>query len=180
MLSAKRATEAIVENVQIKQMWVGKAFQLGPFTIEPINVAHSIPESCALLITTPAGRVIHTGDWKLDPHPVGGPPTNVERFAEIGDDRSTPVALVCDSTNAMKEGQSPSEAEVSVALEALIAAAPHRVAVTTFASNVGRVIAVAEAPNAAAKDRPAIRRNVEAAIKQLYDLGVVVEEWPGR
>jgi ribonuclease J len=139
MLSAKRATEAIAENVAIKQMWVGKPFQLGPFTIEPINVAHSIPESCALLITTPAGRVLHTGDWKLDPAPIGGPPTNVERFAEIGADTS------------MKEGQSPSEAEVSVALDELIASAPHRVAVTTFASNVGRVIAVARAAQKAGR-----------------------------
>jgi len=151
MLSAKRATEAIVENVKIKQMWVGKPFQLGPFTIEPINVAHSIPESCALLITTPIGRVLHTGDWKLDPHPVGGPPTNVERFAEIGNDQSSPLALICDSTNAMKEGTSPSEEEVSVTLDALIAAAPHRIAVTTFASNVGRVIAVARAAQKAGR-----------------------------
>ncbi len=151
MLSAKRATEAIVENVKIKQMWVGKPFQLGPFTIEPINVAHSIPEACALLITTPAGRALHTGDWKLDPHPVGGPPTNVERFAEIGNDRSSPLALICDSTNAMKEGTSPSEEEVSAGLEALIASAPHRVAVTTFASNVGRVIAVARAAQKAGR-----------------------------
>ena len=67
MLSAKRATEDIVENVEVKPMRVGKPFTLGPFTIEAINVAHSIPESCALLITTPIGRVVHTGDWKLDP-----------------------------------------------------------------------------------------------------------------
>ena len=80
MLAAKRATDDIVDNVEVKPMRVGKPFTLGPFTIEAINVAHSIPESCALLITTPIGRVVHTGDWKLDPNPVGGPPTDIARF----------------------------------------------------------------------------------------------------
>ena len=151
MLSAKRESEGIVESVDVKRMVVGKPFAVGPFTIEAINVTHSIPESCALLITTPAGRVIHTGDWKLDPHPVGGAPTDLARFAKIGEDRSGPIALICDSTNAMKDGTSPSEDEVASTLEALIAEAPHRVAITTFASNVGRVISVARAAQKAGR-----------------------------
>ena len=151
MLSAKRISENIVEPIEVRPMQVGKPFQVGPFTIEAINVAHSIPESCSLLITTPIGRVVHTGDWKLDPHPVGGPPTDMARFQAIGADRSSGVALICDSTNAMKDGQSPSEDEVAATLEALIADAPHRVAVTTFASNVGRVISVARAAKKAGR-----------------------------
>lgn len=151
MLSAKRASERIVDNVDVRPMRVGKTFTVGPFTVEPINVAHSIPESCALLITTPAGRVVHTGDWKLDPNPVGVAPTDEARFRAIGEDRSTGIALVCDSTNAMKDGQSPSEDEVAATLEALIADAPHRVAITTFASNVGRVISVARAAQKAGR-----------------------------
>lgn len=67
MLAAKRAGDGIVENVDVRIMRTGKPFQLGPFTIEAINVAHSIPESNSILITTPIGRVLHTGDWKLDP-----------------------------------------------------------------------------------------------------------------
>lgn len=151
MLSAKRASEDIVDDVRVIPMQAGKAFTVGPFTVEPINVAHSIPESCALLLTTPVGRVLHTGDWKLDPNPVGGPPTDIARFAQIGEDRSSGLALVCDSTNAMKDGQSPSEDEVGATLEALIADAPHRVAITTFASNVGRIIAVARAAQKAGR-----------------------------
>ena len=151
MLAAKRASDDIVDNVSISPMRVGKPFQLGPFTIEAINVAHSIPESCALLITTPVGRVLHTGDWKLDPHPVGGPPTDMVRLQAIGADSSSPLALVCDSTNALKDGESPSEDEVSATLDAMIADAPHRVAVTTFASNVGRVISVARAAKKAGR-----------------------------
>lgn len=151
MLSAKRATEDIVDDVRVIPMQAGKPFTVGPFTVEPINVAHSIPESCALLLTTPVGRVLHTGDWKLDPNPVGGPPTDTARFARIGEDRSSGLALVCDSTNAMKDGQSPSEDEVGATLDALIAEAPHRVAITTFASNVGRIIAVARAAQKAGR-----------------------------
>jgi ribonuclease J len=145
MLSAKRAADEIVDNVAVTRMQVGKPFQLGPFTIEAINVAHSIPESCALLISTPVGRVVHTGDWKLDPNPVGGPPTDVARFAEIGSAEGPPLSLICDSTNALKDGTSPSEDEVASTLAALIADAPHRVVLTTFASNVGRVISMARA-----------------------------------
>lgn len=150
MLSAKRAADDIVDNVTLRRMVVGQPFRVGPFTIEAINVAHSIPESCALAITTSAGRVIHTGDWKLDPNPVGAAPTDERRFRELGAE-GIPVALVCDSTNALKDGQSPSEDEVAATLAALIADAPHRVALTTFASNVGRVISIARAAEKAGR-----------------------------
>lgn len=151
MLAAKRAADQIVDNVEVKPMQVGKPFEIGPFTIEAINVAHSIPESCALLITTPLGRAVHTGDWKLDPAPIGAPPTDLDRFGRIGADRSGPIALICDSTNALKDGTSPSEDAVAANLAALIADAPHRVVLTTFASNVGRVIAIARAAEKAGR-----------------------------
>ena len=151
MLAAKRASDDIVDNVPVTRMHVGKPFELGPFTVEAINVAHSIPESCALLITTPVGRVVHTGDWKLDPNPIGAPPTDTARLTRIGEDDSSPVALICDSTNALKDGTSPSEDEVSSTLAALISEAPHRVALTTFASNVGRVISIARAAEIAGR-----------------------------
>ncbi|HEV7278120.1 MAG TPA: ribonuclease J [Devosiaceae bacterium] len=150
MLAAKRASDQIVDNVAVTEMRVGEPFTLGPFTIEPINVAHSIPESCALLITTPIGRLVHTGDWKLDPNPTGGPPTDLARFAEIGSEEG-PLALICDSTNALKDGESTSEDEVAATLAAMIANSPHRVVLTTFASNVGRVIAVARAAEQAGR-----------------------------
>ncbi len=150
MLTAKRAADDIVDNVALRRMVVGQPFTVGPFTIEAVNVAHSIPESCALAITTSAGRVIHTGDWKLDPNPIAAPPTDEKRFRELGAE-GIPVALVCDSTNALKDGTSPSEDEVAATLAALIADAPHRVALTTFASNVGRVISVARAAEKAGR-----------------------------
>lgn len=150
MLTAKRAADDIVDNVALRRMVVGQPFTVGPFTIEAINVAHSIPESCALAITTAAGRVIHTGDWKLDPHPIGAAPTDEKRLRELSAE-GIPIALVCDSTNALKDGTSPSEDEVAATLAALIAEAPHRVAITTFASNVGRLISVARAAEKAGR-----------------------------
>ncbi|HWA18788.1 MAG TPA: ribonuclease J [Devosia sp.] len=150
MLAAKRAADNIVDNVSVRPMEVGKPFTLGPFTIEAINVAHSIPESCALAITTEVGRVIHTGDWKLDPRPIAAAPTNEARLRELGAE-GIPLALICDSTNALKDGESPSEDEVSATLAALIAEAPYRVALTTFASNVGRVISIARAAEKAGR-----------------------------
>ena len=151
MLAAKRAGDGIVENVDLTIMRPGQPFTVGPFTVEAINVAHSIPEANGLLISTPVGRALHTGDWKLDPTPVGNAPTDVARLQAIGEDRSTPLALICDSTNAMKDGESPSEADVAKTLEKLIADAPHRVAVTTFASNVGRVISIVRAAHKAGR-----------------------------
>jgi len=150
MLSAKRASDNIVDDVKVRPMVVGRPFTLGPFTVEAINVAHSIPESCALAITTPVGRVIHTGDWKLDPRPIAAPPTDEARFRALAAE-GIPIALICDSTNALKDGESPSEDAVADTLAAMIADAPHRVAITTFASNVGRLVSVARAAEKAGR-----------------------------
>ena len=151
MIAAKRASDALVDNVAVRPMVPGRPFEVGPFTIEAIHVAHSIPESNALYIKTAAGRVLHTGDWKLDPTPVGMPATDVARFQAIGDEGGAPLALLCDSTNALKAGESPSEIEVGATLTKMIAEAPHRVVLTTFASNVGRVISIARAAERAGR-----------------------------
>ncbi|MGV8856046.1 MAG: ribonuclease J [Devosia sp.] len=173
MLAAKRAGDGIVENVDLTLMVPGKPFQLGPFTIEAINVAHSIPESNALLITTPIGRILHTGDWKLDPTPVGNAPTDVDRLKKIGEDTSTPLALICDSTNALKDGESPSEAEVAGNLAAMIAEAPNRVAVTTFASNVGRVISIVRAAEKAGRQVVMSGRSLHRIMGIARELGML-------
>ena len=101
--------------------WAG-TLTLGPFTIDFINVAHSIPESNALAIRTPAGTVVHTGDWKIDPTPIIGAPTDEARLTALGDEGV--LALVGDSTNAVRDGRSPSEADVAKTLAELIRTAP--------------------------------------------------------
>src|SRR5690606_32819600 len=173
MLAAKRAGDGIVENVDITIMRPGKPFTVGPFTIEAINVAHSIPEANSLLVTTPIGRALHTGDWKLDPTPVVNAPTNVERLQRIGADKTLPLALVCDSTTAMKDRESPSEADIADKLAKLIAEAPHRVAVTTFASNVGRVVSIVRAAHKAGREVVMSGRSLHRIMGIARELGML-------
>jgi ribonuclease J len=110
---------------------------LGPFTVEALPVAHSIPQSRMLLVRTPGGNVVHTADFKLDPDPVDGIGTDLERLARIG--REGVRVLLSDSTNADRPGTTPPERSVAAAIEPLVARAPGRVLVTTFASHVHRI-----------------------------------------
>ena len=152
LLNAKHANDMNLSKLEVETVEIGGRIKLGPFEIEFVPVAHSIPESCALAIRTPLGTVVHSGDWKIDPTPTMGPPTDAERLSAIGDEGV--LALVCDSTNILRDGESPSEKEVAENLTQLIADAPGRVVVTTFASNVSRLKAVADA--AAATGRSVI------------------------
>ena len=150
LFEAKRLGEPLAVDVPVKVVPLGSRFDVGPFDVELVSVSHSIPESNALIIRTPLGNVLHTGDWKLDPTPIIGPPTDEAKLKRLGDEGC--LALVGDSTNAVREGRSPSEADVAKTLRELIAGATGRVAVTTFASNVARMRAVAEAAAAAGRE----------------------------
>jgi len=147
LFEAKCAAERNPPKIPVTVVPSGGRVHLGPFTVEFIPVAHSIPESHALAIHTPAGTVLHTGDWKIDPTPIIGLPTDERRLRELGD--AGVLALVGDSTNAVRDGRSPSETEVAATITKLVKAAKGRVAVTTFASNVARLKAVADAAKAA-------------------------------
>jgi ribonuclease J len=152
LLEAKRESEPGAPEIPVNVVPLGGRFSLGPFDIELVSMAHSIPESNALIIRTPLGAVLHTGDWKIDPTPVIGPPTDEARLRALGGEGC--LALIGDSTNAFREGRSPSETDVANCLGELIRSAPARVAVTTFASNVARLRAVAQA--AAAREREVV------------------------
>ena len=143
LLQAKREGEPGAPDIPVNVVPLGGRFGLGPFDIELVSMAHSIPESNALIIRTPLGAVLHTGDWKIDPTPVIGPPTDETKLRALGNEGC--LAVIGDSTNAYREGRSPSETDVAACLGELIRSAPRRVAVTTFASNVARLRAVAKA-----------------------------------
>lgn len=115
----------------------GEALRLGPFAVEAIPVAHSIPQAVMLCLRTPAGTVVHTADFKLDPTPIDGVGTDLGRLARIGSEGV--LALLSDSTNADRPGFTPGERSVRPALDSLIASAPHRVFVTSFSSNIHRI-----------------------------------------
>jgi len=169
LFEAKCAAERGVKPIPVTVVESGARIDIGPFNVEFIPVAHSIPESHALAIRTAAGLVLHTGDWKIDPTPIVGAPTKEARLREIGDEGV--LALVGDSTNAVREGRSPSETEVAATLAKLIKAARGRVAVTTFASNVARIRAVADAARAARREVVVVGRAMQRVIQVARETG---------
>ena len=169
LLEAKHANDPAMARLEIETVQLGGRLALGPFEVEFIPVAHSIPEAAALAIRTPLGTVVHSGDWKIDPTPTLGLPTDAERLSAIGDEGV--LALICDSTNILRDGESPSEQDVSATLTKLIADAPGRVVVTTFASNVARLKAVAEAAAAAGRQVIVAGRAMERTIAVARECG---------
>jgi ribonuclease J len=179
LLTAKRLGEPGAPDIPITEVGLGSRFEVGRFDIELVSVAHSIPESNALIIRTPHGAVLHTGDWKLDPTPVLGEPTDEAKLRALGDEGC--LALIGDSTNAVREGRSPSETDVARTIAELIAAAPGRVAVTTFASNVARIRAVADAARAAGREVVVVGRAMERVVQVARETGYLdgVQEFRG-
>ena len=169
MLEAKRQGEHGAPKIPVTLFRAGEKFSVGPFEIEPIPVAHSIPEPFSLAITTPAGTVIHTGDWKIDLAPAIGPKTDEARFRAYGD--KGVLALVCDSTNALREGESPTEQAVGASLKEIISKAEGRVAVTTFSSNVGRIRSIAEAARDAGRQCLLLGRSLKRVVDVAGELG---------
>ena len=169
LFQAKCASERNPPKIPVTVVPSSGTLELGPFKVEFIPVAHSIPESHALAIHTAAGTVLHTGDWKIDPTPIIGKPTDERRLRELGD--AGVLALVGDSTNAVREGRSPSEMEVAKTITELVKAAKGRVAVTTFASNVARLRAVAEAAEASGREVVVVGRAMERVVQIARETG---------
>ncbi|PMR81369.1 ribonuclease J [Halomonas urumqiensis] len=145
----------------------GEALECGPFTLRYLPLTHSIPESCALLIVAGSHRVLHTGDWKLDPEPLIGDAMSAASFRAIA-----PVDLVVgDSTNAPTPGHSRSEGDVARALEHSIAACKGRVVVSCFASNLARVLAIGRAAQRCGRRVSLIGRSMERMVGVARGLG---------
>jgi ribonuclease J len=169
LLEAKRLSEPGAPKIPINIYRAGERLTIGPFGIEAVAVTHSIPEPVSLAITTPLGTFIHTGDWKIDPAPEIGPMTDENRFRALGD--KGVLALICDSTNAMREGESPSEQAVSRGIREVIEASRGRVAITTFSSNVGRIRSIAEAARDAGRQVMVMGRSMKRVIDVATELG---------
>src|SRR5262245_62745754 len=169
MLKSKLAEIGLVNGFPLEIIPLGARRTLGPFDVELVSMSHSIPEPSAVIIRSPLGAARHTGDWKLDENPLTSAPTDIERLKALGTDGLT--ALICDSTNAVRDGVSPSEADVAIALDRLIKEAPGRVAVTTFASNVARIRSVASAARAAGRDLVVVGRAMYRVIEAAQATG---------
>ena len=169
LLKAKLADFGGRLKLPIREIDLGTRFDVGPFDIEMIGMAHSIPEPNGLAIRSSQGLVLHTGDWKLDDRPVMGEPTEADKLKALGDEGV--LAIICDSTNALRDGISPSESDIAEELSAIIKKAPQRVAVTTFASNAGRLKAVSLAAKAAGRKLVVCGRAMHRIIKVAIDTG---------
>jgi ribonuclease J len=169
LLEAKSAGEPGAPKIPVNVVALGSRFDVGPFNVELVTMAHSIPESNALIIRTSGGTVLHTGDWKIDPTPILRDPTDEKKLRALGEEGC--LALVGDSTNAVREGRSPSEADVAKTIAELVRTARGRVAVTTFASNVARLRAVADAARAADREVVVIGRAMERVVQIARETG---------
>ncbi|HZF77569.1 MAG TPA: ribonuclease J [Acetobacteraceae bacterium] len=167
VLRRKLGEAGLLHEVDLVTRPLGARWTLGAFDLEFLRVAHSVPEAQALAIRTRHGTVLHTGDWKLDPNPLIGLPTDEAGFARLGEEGV--LAMVCDSTNALVEGHSGSEAEVRRNLAAIVKGLKGRVAVTCFATNVARFESIALAGQAAGREVALFGRalrNAEAAARE--------------
>jgi len=129
------------DEADITEIPMSGRFRLKPFELELVTLTHSIPEPNAVVIRTPAGTLLHTGDWKLDPDPLVGEVTDEAALRRLGEEGI--LAMICDSTNALVHGESGSEATVRDSLDELVGKLPQRIAVACFASNVARVESIA-------------------------------------
>ncbi|HXI85942.1 MAG TPA: ribonuclease J, partial [Parvularculaceae bacterium] len=167
----RRKLEEANVDIDLRVLDISGRFEVGPFDLEFVTLTHSIPEPNGVIIRTPLGAVLHTGDWKIDPEPTLGPVTDDKVLRKIGDDGL--LAMVCDSTNVLSAGESGSEMRVKENLIRLIGAEKGRVAVTTFASNVSRVVSICEA--AAKSDRSVclLGRSMHRIIEASREVGLL-------
>jgi ribonuclease J len=158
------------KEMEVIEVPLGARFTLGPFDIEYIALTHSILEPNALAIRTPMGLLLHTGDWKLDPDPVIGEVTDEAAFTALGEEGV--LAMICDSTNVLRDGESGSEAALLEPLIDIIAGTKGIVAVGCFASNVARVETICKAAEANGRQvaliGPSLWRITEAARETGY------------
>ena len=173
LIRDKLAEERIEDRVPLKLVQSGEPFSVGPFTLELVPLSHSIPEANALVIETRAGRVFHTGDWKLDATPVIGSPAGPEQLQAVGD-RGVDV-LVCDSTNVFNAEASGSEASVRDGLLASVGAAKGRVVVTTFASNAARLATLGQVARETGRELAITGRSLDRIIRVAKSCGYLTD-----
>lgn len=172
LLRAKFAERGLDQRV-IEIIEPGEALDIGPFALRYLPITHSIPESCAVLLAVGGYRVLHTGDWKLDPEPLIGPAVDPQLYQALA-----PLDLIVgDSTNALQAGHSRSEGVVEKALSRAIASCEGRVIVSCFASNLARVLAISRAATQCGRRVSLMGRSMERMVSVARGLGYL-EDMP--
>lgn len=165
-----------VRKADVHVQAMDKAFKLGPFSITPVPVAHSIPDACALVIEAAGTRALHSGDWNLDPAPVVGERTEEKRFAAIG--KQGIDVYIGDSTNAGVAGRAGSESEVADGLADVMGKMGGRVFVTTFSSNIGRLVSIARAAEKSGRSVCIVGRSMHRMWGAAIECGLVPSDVP--
>ncbi len=173
LLRAKLAEVGLAQEVRINIVPLSSRFSIGPFDLELVTLTHSIPEPNAVVLRTAAGTVLHTGDWKLDPDPLVGPTTDEAALQRLGDEGV--LAMVCDSTNALRPGTSGSEGELRISLTELVGRYDARVAVACFASNVARLETIAHAAAAHGREVALVGRSLRRIDKAARETGYLAD-----
>lgn len=178
MLKAKMSEFGSRKAPDLREIPLGGRLNIGPFDLELVSMSHSIPETSGLAIRTKHGVIMHSADWKLDPAPYVGETTDLKKLKQLGEEGVT--ALICDSTNAFRDGRSPSEADVAASIAEIVIKAPRRVAITTFSSNVARIKAVSDAARASGRKLVVAGRALQRVINVAIDAGYLPEDFDFR
>jgi ribonuclease J len=171
LIKSKLEEEGIANQVELNVIPQNGSFELGPFGLRYVSLAHSIPDMNAVVIDTPYGRIFHTGDWKLDEEPVLGTNATPEALTAIGDEGI--LALVCDSTNAFNAEGSGSEGSVRAGLLKAVGAAKGRVLITSFASNAARLKTLHEVAKATKRQLCVAGRSLDRIVKAAQANGML-------
>jgi ribonuclease J len=169
LISLKLKEHRYSEKANLRTIQSGVKFSLGNFKIEPFSVCHSIPDAVGLVIHTPIGIVVHSGDFKIDYTPVDGKATELAKLAQLG--TQGVMLLLSDSTYAELPGYTPSESVVGKTLERIIAEAPGRVIITTFASLISRIQQVIDAAAKHQRHVFVIGRSMRNTVRMASELG---------
>ena len=169
LITGKLREHKLLDRTTQHTVEPGVELSIGQFRVTPFRVNHSIPDGVGYLIQTPLGRIVHTGDFKIDLTPPDGRRADLGLIARFGNDGVD--FLLSDSTRAEKEGYTLSEETVGISLRQLIAEAPGRVIVATFASNIGRVQQVIDAAAADGRNMVALGRSMEQNTAIALELG---------
>ncbi len=171
LIRVKLKERKALSEVKLKVVPTGEPFTLGAFKVELFPVCHSIPDAVGLIINTPVGVIVHSGDFKLDYTPVSGRPTDLSRLAQLG--AQGVLLLLSDSTYAELPGYTPSEKVVGEALDHIMGDAPGRVIVTTFSSLVSRVQQVIDAAAKHGRRVFIVGRSMSDTVRMALELGYI-------
>ena len=180
LMRDRLAEHGLLGEAPLHEIGLNSRFEIGPFDLQMVTLTHSIPEPNGLIVRTPVGTVLHTGDWKIDPEPLIGASTDVATIEQIGKDGV--LAMVCDSTNVFTEGESGSEAGVRENLTELVGRFDGKVAIAAFASNVARLETAIKAAEANGRRVCLVGRSMHRmtqaakAVGLLHDVQEFVEE----